>query len=1071
MTVCLSTVSGQDEKKEKLITIRGKVITNLGEPLFGALVWSGKGDNGTTTDENGNYVLEAVPANGIVSYSFMMERVDMPVNGRAVINVELKTENKELDEVVVIGYGTAKRSDITGSTAGLKMEDAIQGNMLSLESALKGRISGVRVLSDNSPGGSISIQIRGANSMLGGTEPLYVIDGFPMEPIEDAQGNNEAGDSQVQSAMSYLNPDDIEHIEILKDASATAIYGARGANGVVLITTKRGSEQGFNISYNAKFNISTIAKKLDVMSAEEWATNMNQRELNRYYIESTAPAGIMSGSVSPISLPYDGIKNPLPWDLPNDTDWQDAIYRTAFSHNHSVQISGGNRSNRYSVNFGYTNQNGIILNSDYERYTINTNYSNQITRKLKFVNNINASYAFSKAANTSNGEIYGNRGVVTSALMMQPIFALNYNFQDPNEDDYYLDLNNGQRLNNPYTLVTKLIDDKTNYSLVESFELSYEIIDNLILTGKAGVNYSRSERGQYWPISTTRGKSANGVASTSYGDLFKILSEVRLNYNFRIKKSHIFDVMAATTYEQNNRKSNYSKYENFPSDDLGYYQLGSALSLFPPDIAYSENKLNSYLGRINYKYSDRYYVTATLRADGSTRFAKNKKWGLFPSLALAWRISEEKFMKDTFVDNLKVRFSIGSTGSESGIAPYRSLGILSENQYTFNDNKVPGYVISNIPNPELTWETTNQIDLGIDGAFFNSKLMVTIDAYYKRTLNMLQNVSLPPSFGFTSKLMNMGEIENKGIEFNISIPVIAKTEISWLLSFNGSINRNKLIDLGTENDYILGPTIGGMRVNRFIEGQPLGVFWGLKCDGVIQTWEEALSLEAQPGAVPGEYIFENLYNGEDYQVINERDMTIIGDPNPDFVFGFNSSFTYKRLNLDILLNGQLGGDIFWYDYSMMLQQNQNYNSLSTALSDAWIAPIQYTLTGKDGKTYTIGSSSGTIGSATLPSARARDSYIAGTNKVYRNGLHNSSNIFDASFIRLANISLGYTFTFRKYLQSLKLSFSASNIFTITSYPGYDPETSSYVKDPMRQGIDLGAYPSSRTFSFSCNLVF
>lgn len=1034
------------------------------------MVWTGDKGNGTITDEKGNYRLGKVPADGVISFSFMMERVDLPVKGRTVIDVEINTE-RQLDEVVVVGYGMAKRSDITGSTTGLNMKNINQDNLVSLESALKGRVSGVRVLSDNSPGGSISIQIRGANSMLGGTEPLYVIDGFPMEPMMDAQGNNEAGESQRQSAMSFLNPEDIEHIEILKDASATAIYGARGANGVVLVTTKQGRGRGFTASYNVKLNVSRIARKLDVMSAEEWATNMNQRELNRYYIEMTAPAGVMTGKVAPINLPYDGVKNPLPWDLPNNTDWQDAIYRTVFSHHHSLQFSGGNETSRYSVNLGYVNQEGIILNSDYERFTVVSNYQNQLTKRLKLVNNIQAAYALSNAANASNGEIYGNRGVVTSALMMQPIFALNYDFQDPDEDNDYSDLNNGQKLNNPYTIVTKLVDNKKNYSVVESLELSYDIMNGLTLTGKAGVNYNRSERNQYWPISTTRGKNANGVASISYGDLLKLLTELRLNYNFRIGGGHVFDIMAATTYESNDRKSNYSKYENFPSDDLGYYQLGAALSLFPPDTSYSENKLNSYIGRINYKYRDRYYLTATFRADGSTRFARNRKWGFFPSMAFAWRISEERFLKGGVVDNLKLRMSAGRTGSESGIEPYMSLGILSERSYTFNDSKVPGYVVSNIPNPELTWETTDQLDLGLDVALFDSRLMMTIDAYYKRTHDMLQNVALPPSFGYASKLMNMGVIENKGLEFSISVPVFRTRDLNWMLSFNGSVNRNKLVDLGMDNNFILGPMIGGMRVNRFIEGKPLGVFWGLKCKGVIQTWEDALALEAQPGAVPGEYVFENIYKDEDYQAINERDMTIIGDPNPDFVFGFNSRFSYKSFDLDILVNGQLGGDIFWYDYSMMIAQNQNYNSLATALTDAWIAPVQYTVTGKDGRPYTIGSKTGTIGSASLPAARARDSYIAGSNKVYRNVMPNSSNIFDASFLRLANISLGYTFRFKKYLKALKVSLSVSNAFTLTSYPGYDPETSSYVKNPMRQGIDLGSYPSSRTYSLNCNLTF
>lgn len=1052
---------------QKRINVTGKVTDAQGEPLVGSSVWVIGEQKGTATDNDGSFKLQDVKENAIlrISYLGMVEK-NIAINQKSFIQVVLNDDSKIIDEIVVIGYGSQKRSDITGSTAGVNMEK-LQGQPLnSLESALKGRVSGVKVTADNSPGGSISIQIRGSNSMLGGTEPLYVVDGFPLEPIKDARGNNDAGESQTQSSMSFINPDDIESIEILKDASASAIYGARGANGVVLITTKSAKKSGTNITYSFHADMATIAKKIPMMNAMEWATNMNQREINRYYLESTAPATFWAGAIRPIDLPYDGTINPYPWEMPINTDWQDAIYRTAQTTSHSLQLQGSNATTNYSLNLGYRNQQGIILNTDYERFSVNSNIQHSVNKKLKVTNNINASRAQSAGATVSNGEIYGNRGLVTSALLLQPIFALETTYQDPNEDDEYAALNNSQRVNNPYTMATKLLDDKLNYSILESVGFQYDISKALILNGKVAANYTAAERAQYWPRSTTRGKTAQGVAATSNSSLFKSLTELRLNYSTKIGKYQNFDAMLATTYEINNRKEQYNKYENFPNDDLSYYQVQSALSVFPTEVGYSEYKINSYISRVNYKIRNKYLFTGTLRADGSTRFAENNKWGFFPSAAFAWRISEEKFLTTSkIVNNLKMRISAGRTGSESGITPYRSLGILAQSQYSFSDITVPGYVESNIPNPNLTWETTDQYDLGLDATLFNSRLMLTLDIYYKYTSNLLQNVPLPPSFGFSSKIMNLGEIENKGVELEVTVPIFKTKNLSWTVGMNASVNRNKLMNLGGSRQYILGPNVGGYRMNRFIEGAPLGVFWGLKTEGVFKNWDEAVATTYQPKAVPGEYKFANIYTDDIVQTINDNDMTIIGDPNPDFTFAFNTSFSYKRFDFNMLINGQVGGDIYWNDNMMMIAQNQNYNSLRSVLNDSWIAPLQYTFTGSDGVSHTVGSALGNTENATMPSARAREGIIAGSSTVYRNVVMNSSSVFDASFVKLANISASYTFKIPKYIKELKLTASASNLVTLTNYPGYDPESSSYVKSPMRQGIDIGSYPSSRTFTF------
>ncbi len=1071
--------------------VKGKVTDDKGEALIGVTITIKDRKDGTITDIDGKYSLYKIKPSDIVTFSYMgMKTKSVMVGDKKVVNVTLSEDVEALEDVVVIGYGTVKRRDLTGAVKSIRSEDITGQSIVSAEQGLAGRVSGVKVVSDYAPGGGISVQVRGANSMMGGSEPLYVVDGFPIEPMRDAAGNNSAGESSVGSSMNFINPDDIENIEILKDASATAIYGARGANGVVLITTKSAKKNAgkSTVSYNFKMNVSHVSQSLDLMDSEEYANMINQREINRYWLEMEHPTywfdkakGIKSKA---IDLKYDGVENPFPWELPN-TDWQNSIYRVALSQSHAVNVKGGSNSTRYYVSFGYLGQEGIILNTDYERFNLASTINHDVNKRLSIVNKVTMNRSNANGGMVNSNDIWSNRSLVTSALFMQPFYDLNMELDDELADE---GIDEFAKVNNPYLLAQRLVDKKINTVVLENFSANYKINKYLDAVGEFGVNFRLAERNQYWPSNTVKGKANKGIATISTSEGLTLRGDLRLNYNQRFGKSHALTAMGAVSYENTNSSSKYNDYKGFPDDELGYHGIASAVEQSPTRAGWSQSSMASGFARVNYKFQERYLVTATFRADGSSRFAENRKWGFFPSVAAAWRVTEEDFFPmNDIMNDMKVRVSYGRTGSISGIQPYRSLGVTDDVYGAFDDNPATGVIETNFANPDLTWETTDQYNGGIDFAFFNSKVLLTVDAYYKRTRDLLQQVSMPGSFGYTSRTVNMGEVENRGFEFELNLPIISGRNTNLTLNVNGGMNRSKLLSLGG-NDYIVGPRIGEYSVNRFIVGQPLGVFWGWEADGVVRDWDEAEAL-GYKGLVPGEYKYVNhhvdykknpdgsyvMVDGkkvpQEQQVINDDDKVIIGDPNPDFNFGIGFNFNYKKLDASLLMTGQIGGDIFWYDYSMMSSNSSSFNNLSSCGEGAWAAPMQYVIYDEMGKAHVMGNAAGNINGATLPAFRDKNSRIAGANNTYRNTQMNSSNLFDASHLKIANISVGYTFAFKKAVENIRVAVAANNIFTFTKYPGYDPESASFVDNAMRRGIDFGSYPPNRTFTVSAAITF
>ena len=1045
------------------------------QPLPGVNVIIKNTAKGTTTDFDGIFELKTLIGDTIVfSYIGMKDKEIVALS--APVSVRLESESNELDEVVVsVGYFDVSKKDLSGSIAQIDSKQLEKNRNNSIESLLQGQVAGIVVNESSEPGGGVGISIRGVNSMLGGTQPLYVIDGIPTSPVSDAQGNG--GTGQQQSNLGFLNPNDIEKIEVLKDAAATAIYGARGANGVVVITTKTAdTANGVDkISITLDTSVSEVTKYLDVLDGAGFENYMNQRYLNQLYQDITNPyrvGGAFDGTqdLSLENYPeLSDFRNPYPDATPltnNQTtdinsNWQDITYRLAQNNALNLSYRGGNFQKNLSISLGLIDQEGVIINSNNRKITYNMNAKRKaFNNKVDFFSKTNISYKKGNASSVGNGEIFSQRGVVSQALQFQPIFSL---LSPGEEDDIYASLNEGNIVSNPYTLAKDVTDLKKSTTFRQIFSAVAKISPKLTSTVKGSFEYRRSTRDNYYPVNTTRGRINNGEASQAYTESNKIYGEANLRYRNRFG-AHRLDVILIGTYEKNMFRSLFNKAIGYGSDNTSFYNFSSATEIYVPISEFREVGLLSSVLRIGYNYKRKYYVDFNTRIDASSKFAVNNQSAIFPSVALSWVISKEKFLRQVDeVSQLKLRFSGGQTGSNP-ISPYQSLSLLSPIRYNFENDLAIGYFESNLANNDLTWEKTDQFNIGLDLSLFDSSVNLTIDAYNKRTKDLLQNVRLPVSNGYSSRVDNFGKVENKGIEFSLSANITETPDFSWSILTNLSFNRNKLIALNSNLDYQIGPSVGFMNTNpiMFKVGEPLGIFWGAQTDGIYSSWEEAIE-SGIAGAAPGEIKYLNNSidldeNGVplDLQQINFDDYVQIGDPNPDYNFSFSNNFIYKNWDLSILFTGQKGGDVFWVDSWQLNGLQKTTNVLSSSYDTSWKAPLAV-INGE----VTYSQSYGNLVGATNPAAIVDNGPRA---------IASDRQIFDGSFIRFKNINLGYTLSISNN-QSLRIYASGQNLFTITDYPGYDPEIRTYTKNPQKRGVDFGTYPGTKTYLLGLKLTY
>ncbi|PTX61734.1 TonB-linked SusC/RagA family outer membrane protein [Kordia periserrulae] len=1051
------TISGTVNEAETNITLPGVSVYIKGS------------SKGVTTDFSGKYEIKANKGDVLV-FSFIGKQTqEVTVDKSAVINITLQPDVTQLDAVTIsTGYFDVNKRDLSGSIAQVTSETLEKNRTQTVEQLLQGQVAGVVVTENGEPGGGISIAIRGTNSFLGGTQPLYIVDGLPVDPLEDAQGNGASG--QSQNSLSFLNPNDIEKVEVLKDAAATAVYGARGANGVVLITTKTGgkSDGRDNLTVTIDNFITTTTNKLDVMNGPTFERYMNQRAINQLYVDITNPANNTNpfdGTQDLTIANYpqlDGFTIPFPVSTGVDTDWQDAIYRQAYSRAYNLSYRGGNDKGNFLVSLGLQDTEGVIINTNNRRITLNVNGQRKaFDGKIDIFSKTNIAYNKGNASSVGNGEIFLQRGVVSQALQFQPIFSL----LEPGQDDsVYADLNEGTPISNPFTLARDVTDLKESYNFIQNIGVTAKITPKLTGIVRGAFNFQKSSRDIYYPTSTTRGRNNNGEASQATREYRKLYGEVNLRYRNRFGK-HRIDAVAIGTVEEARIRTMFNRAFGFGSDAFQFYDLSAATDILPPESRFINSRLLSGIFRLGYNYKRRYYLDLNARVDASSKLAEGNKARFFGSAAFSWRISDEKFLKDSkTISDLKFRLSYGRVGNDA-IPPFQSLSLGEAIRYNFNGQITTGIIETNLPNPNLKWEITDQFNAGLDVGLKDNKVRVTVDTYYKLTSDLLQNVILAPSNGFVRIIDNFGEVENYGLEIALNANIINTDTFQWDFGTNFSLNRNNLKSLNSNLDFQLGPNVGFAQTNPilFRTGSPLGIFWGAQTDGIYESWEEA-NASGIAGAAPGEIRYVNNSvdvdtNGQPLpnQEINFDDYVQIGDPNPDFTIAINNTFKYGNWDLTTLITGQKGGDIFWVDAWPITGNQNSRNGLTSAFEDSWTAPLGVDGNGDVFFDPNLGNTTGVGNPAPLINAGPR-------------AIPSDRNIYDGSFIRLKNVNLGYTFNFKKGTK-LRLYITGQNLITITDYPGYDPEVTTFNKDPQRRGVDFGGYPGVQTYSFGLNFNY
>lgn len=983
-------------------TLKGRVIdVNTKEPLPGALVQIEGVTNQTQTDAEGRFSLvtgQSFPYNLIVTY-IGYEKTKVLATG-SPITIELKEAINELNSVVVIGYGVQKRSDLTGSISSIP-QVALKQQVSSIDQALKGAAAGVQVTqTSGQPGGGVSIRIRGGASIQGGNEPLYVVDGFPLYNNSSTAGTLSGTPT---NPLASINPSDIESIDVLKDASATAIYGSRGANGVVIITTKKGKAERSNVTYEASFGTQTIQSKIDVLGAKDFAVLRNEA-----LFDSNPNAG-----------KYQYLSQAQIDVLGEGTNWQNSAFRTAPQQNHQLAVSGGSEKVQYLISGNYFDQRGIIRNTDFSRLGFRANVDAKPGDKFKVSANLTASKSDANVAPS---------GIIGSLLIMPPTATIyepdgTYTLRNPFENIFA----------NPIATINETLNKSTINRLLGTTFGEYSLTKDLKLKVLLGVDVNNQKEKYYVPSTIYEGVGVGGSAELGAVNYYSWLNENTLNYSKSIGK-HNFDGLIGFTQQEAIHESLRAGAQQFVSDDLTYSSIQSGSTLVRPYSDTYSWVLHSYLARVNYNYNNLYYLTASLRRDGSSRFGKNNKWGNFPSLAASWKVSNESFFKPLLntINDLKVRASFGTTGNLE-IGQYQSLSTLYSLNYIFGSNIVTGFSPNRIPNENLGWETTYQYDGGLDIGFFNSRILASLDIYYKKTTDLLLNVEIPWTTGYASSLQNYGSVENKGFELGLKTRNLTGT-FTWDTDLNFSVNRNKVLTIGNgASSYISG--------NYIIQvGQPLGTFYGTVTDGILQQGEEATKGKYTGNAVPkaGDRLYKDVSGDGIFTTAADR--AIIGNAQPDFIFGIANSFAWKGFDLSVFLQGSYGNKI--------INSNRQTLEMFTGQQNASVDALNR---------WTPDNPSNTIPRAKLdPAPIFSDRFVEA-----------------GSFLRLKSVNLGYTIpkelTAKINISSIHVFLTGQNLFTWTKYTGFDPEVTS--GSNVSPGTDSGIYPISRTLSTGVRVSF
>ncbi|MDR3340188.1 MAG: TonB-dependent receptor [Candidatus Symbiothrix sp.] len=1020
------------------LKIEGRVIDEkTSEAIPGATVILKNEKTGTSTEADGTFALRvrSLPTTISVKYlGYKIAEVDIYEYDQPLA-ISLLEDINALSEAVVIGYGTQKRKELTGAVSSVS-PIVLSQQSISFDKVLGGAVAGLTVTqSSGAPGATSTIRIRGSNSISGGNEPLYVVDGYVLYNdnsitrtgiggTTSGVGGAGATSGTVDGGLNPLtsiNSADIESIDVLKDISATAIYGSRGANGVIIITTKKGKRTGKSVNYQGSYGVSQISKKLDLLDANQWSSLYTELH------NGADPYGS--------SQPYN-VNKLVPRG--QSSDWQDAVLQTGSSQNHQISVSGGAEDYHYLLSGSYNDQQGIVSNTGLTRAIGRVNLDKDVFKNLNVGTNLTVGRTIQRGLTNQGGE----SSTFDYALRISPLVPIydsttddGYNYYNPFDVS---DLHIGEKAVNPRSDLLKSTVETRNISVLGNAYAKYTILPQLVAKVNAGLNLNHATQNFYAPATSAKGLLVNGYAAVGNKDYLSNLLEFTLNYKERFAEIHSLEVLAGFTTEHTEIEYVTAGASGFNNEALTYHSLQSASTRDTPTSGGVVSNLNSVLGRVNYSLLERYNFTATLRADGSSRFPKGHHWGYFPSVGVSWNIDNEPFFNLSPVSALKVRASAGQVGNQE-IGDYLYSRLYTPRNYSFGSQIVIGYTATNFGNSDLKWETTTQYNVGLDAGLWNERLNLTVDAYYKKTTDLLVNLPVERTSGQRNKTVNIGDLSNKGLEFSLNAKIIDRKDLQWSLLANIATNRNRIEKLGTGSFVASGSSASSILVQ---EGEALGTFYGYLFDGVVQPGQEASTPRPtwQSAVQAGDSKFVN--KGGDPNVIDEDDRTVLGSVQPKFTYGFASRATYKGIDLSLSFQGSQGNHLY-----NALRHKLETPSLSlngaAVLADRWTP------------THT---------NTNVPRAAAT-TYVT----------LDSRYIEDASYLRLKDLTIGYTLPKRIIPKTIIRFFaSAQNLLTITGYKGYDPEASRNGSDEtngLLQGIDLGAYPTAKSLLFGLSLSF
>jgi TonB-linked SusC/RagA family outer membrane protein len=1017
------TGSGFSQQQKK---ITGKVTSSEGEPIPGVTVAIKGTTHGTITDADGNYIISDLPSNATLVFSYIgMKTKEVAVNGHSSINVTMDEETIGLDEVVAIGYGTVKKQDLTGSITTIKNDALTQRTISNVGEAFAGQLAGVQAQqTTGKPGAELTIKIRGLSTINASNDPLYVVDGVP-----------------VGTTMKDMNPNDIASIEVLKDAASTAIYGARGSNGVVLITTKQGGKSKPTFDVVLNYGLQHVDKIIDMMDINQWTAYQIWNK-NEGYIRS---GGNLSTPVAsrPSAYQYpDSFLNPS--SLPN-VNWQKEIYQVAPMQNYQVTASGGGDTGSYLVSGAYMKQEGVVKETAYERMNLRVNTTLNVGKHLKLGMNIAPSFS-----TENNPDSEGKESALHHALQYSPNVPLNSNTEEWGYTPY-----STSGWANPLERLKEVHDETRTNKILSTVWGELEIIKDLKFKSQYGYNYQQTRNSYFRPSNVNTGIATYGTFFSN--DLYSWSFQNTLNYSPKVSNWFDLNVLLGQSSEGSKYYRSSGKANGYPNSLI--YTLNVASTAASVSTDEFENALSSYFGRVSFNAKDKYLLTANLRYDGSSNFGKNTKWGWFPSASIGWKIDREEFMASTksWLDILKLRLSVGKTGNNS-IGYYNSISLLGVTNYNLNGTVVSGLSPNSFGNPDLGWESKLSKDVGLDFGLFKGRIQSNIDFYIDDTKDMLQDVPVSYMSGYSTMTQNIGKVRNKGWEFEVTSHNI-DGKFKWSTSFNISRNTNEVKELGNGNAPIITASWG---INAFVTkvGEAISSYYMYKTDGILTDKDFDSSGKAIVPIAAGQEkgnlkIVDVSKDGK----ITAADMTVVGNNLPDFIWGMGNKFSYKNFDFNILLQGSEGGKVFFLG-----RRHMDTGASGTNQFARWLNCYKPDRT-----------------PSALPSGTTVDMtwdgktpYPYGNNPAY-----NDTWLYDASFVRIKSVTLGYNLPKeicgKLHIVGARFYLTGDNIFTWNHYPGATPETNSYGNTTgatnTYQGMDYATYPMSRRYTLGINLTF